>query len=142
MDRDDWLEDRFARARRTILAAKDRLVRSKNLPEGEGEAFRAAVLDEMGALERDIRAIDAPQLDAEAVRRLASLLATASVTTMRRFQMFADVDVVAEGVLWPAADVAVVRWHGEFPTSVVFHDRGLASLEAAHSGTRIEFLDP
>lgn len=51
--------------------------------------------------------------------------------------------VVAEGVLFSNGVVAL-QWLSEFPTSVVFHQRGMESVEAVHghSGqTRIVFLD-
>lgn len=77
---------------------------------------------------------------------------------MRAFRLVRNEDVsgvsgtgvVAEGVEFSDGVVAL-RWivppgvpgHG-FPTSVVFHDNGIASVEAVHghSGrTRIEFAD-
>lgn len=71
--------------------------------------------------------------------------------TLRRFQLERDVDVtgvsgvgvVAEGVEFTGGVVAL-RWTSDWPTSVVFHDRGMAAVEAihGHSGaTRIVFLD-
>lgn len=39
--------------------------------------------------------------------------------------------VVAEGVEFSDGTVAL-RWTSEFPTSVVFHDRGLEAVEAIH----------
>lgn len=71
---------------------------------------------------------------------------------MRRFQLHRDIDetgvsgtgVVAEGVLFTSGRVAL-EWPSEFPTSVVFHDRGIESVEAVHGHngkTRIVFLDP
>ncbi len=52
--------------------------------------------------------------------------------------------VVAGGVLFPDGVVAL-RWYSEWPTSVVFHDRGMDAVEAihGHSGkTRIIRADP
>lgn len=52
--------------------------------------------------------------------------------------------VVAEGVWWPDGDVVALRWTSDWPTSVVFHDRGLESVEAIHGHngkTRIVWLD-
>ena len=71
---------------------------------------------------------------------------------MRRFELHRDEDVsgvsgtgvVAEGVAF-SDDTVALRWASEWPTSVVFHDRGTESLEAVHghSGrTRIVWLDP
>jgi hypothetical protein len=44
--------------------------------------------------------------------------------------------VVAEGVEFTSKDgtegVVALRWLSDFPTSVVFHDRGMASVEAVH----------
>lgn len=71
---------------------------------------------------------------------------------LRRFVLARDEDVtgvsgtgiVAEGVWWVAADVVALRWTSEWPTSVVFHERGLASVEAVHGHggkTRIVWLD-
>lgn len=70
---------------------------------------------------------------------------------MRRFRLVRDVDVsgvsgvgcVAEGVEFSSGRVAL-EWLSEWPTSVVFHDRGLQSVAAIHGhngATRIEFLD-
>ena len=58
---------------------------------------------------------------------------------MKRFHLQRDEDVsgvsgtgvVAEGVLF-ADDVVVIRWLGGFPTSVVWHDRGIESVIAVH----------
>lgn len=69
----------------------------------------------------------------------------------RRFELHRDEDVtgisgtgrIAEGVLF-TGDVVALRWLSEWPTSVVFHDRGLAAVEAVHGHggrTRIVWLD-
>lgn len=69
----------------------------------------------------------------------------------RRFVLVRDEDitgvsgtgVVAEGVLFSNGVVAL-QWTSEFPTSVVFHQRGLESVEAVHGHngrTRIEWVD-
>jgi hypothetical protein len=50
--------------------------------------------------------------------------------------------VVAEGVVFSDGIVAL-RWLSEWPTSVVFHDRGVEALEAVHGHngrTRIVYL--
>lgn len=71
---------------------------------------------------------------------------------MRRFELHRDEDVsgvsgtgvVAEGVAFSGDGPVALRWLSEWPTSVVFHDRGVESLEAVHghSGrTRIVWLD-
>ena len=71
----------------------------------------------------------------------------------RRFVLMRDEDVtgvsgtgvVAEGVHWTEGDVVALRWTSAWPTSVVFHDRGIASVEAIHGHggkTRIVWLDP
>lgn len=71
----------------------------------------------------------------------------------RRFVLMRDEDVtgvsgtgvVAEGVHWTEADVVALRWTSAWPTSVVFHERGIASVEAVHGHggkTRIVWLDP
>lgn len=68
-----------------------------------------------------------------------------------RFELHRDHDptgvsgegVIAEGVAWPDG-VAVVRWLTEWPTSVVFHDRGVESVEHVHGhggSTRLVWLD-
>lgn len=52
--------------------------------------------------------------------------------------------VVAQGVEFDDGTVAM-RWMTEWPTSVVFHDRGAAALEAVHGHngrTRIEWAAP
>ena len=57
----------------------------------------------------------------------------------RAFELHRDVDasgvsgtgVVAEGVEFSDGTVAL-RWKSEWPTSVVFHERGIESVEAIH----------
>jgi hypothetical protein len=72
--------------------------------------------------------------------------------TVRRFQLnrLHDVTgvsgpgVVAEGVAFTDGTVAL-RWLSQWPTSVVFHERGIAAVEAVHGhggSTVIEWLDP
>lgn len=72
--------------------------------------------------------------------------------TARRFELHRDWDVsgvsgtgkVAEGVQFSSGRVAL-EWDSEFPTSVVFHTRGMESVEAVHGhggATRIVWLDP
>lgn len=72
--------------------------------------------------------------------------------TFRRFVLERETDVsgvsgvgvVAEGVLFSNGVVAL-QWTSAFPTSVVFHQRGMESVEAVHGhngATRIVFLDP
>ena len=69
----------------------------------------------------------------------------------RRFELHRDEDatgvsgtgVVADGCAFPDGVVAL-RWRGGFPTSVVFHDRGIEAVEAVHGHggrTRIVWLD-
>ncbi len=69
----------------------------------------------------------------------------------KRFILQRDVDetgvsgtgIVAEGVLF-SDGVVSLHWTSEFPTSVVFHHRGIESVEAIHGHngkTRIIFLD-
>lgn len=71
---------------------------------------------------------------------------------MRRFELHRDEDVsgvsgtgiVAEGVAFSDGGPVALRWTSEWPTSVVFHDRGIESLEAVHGHngrTRIVWLD-
>jgi hypothetical protein len=58
---------------------------------------------------------------------------------MKAFRLVREVDetgvsgtgVVAEGVEFADGTVAL-RWTTEWPTSVVFHDRGIASVVAVH----------
>jgi len=70
---------------------------------------------------------------------------------MRRFELHRDEDasgvsgtgVVAEGVEF-ASGLVVLCWTSAWPTSVVFHDRGIESVEAIHGHdgkTRIVYLD-
>lgn len=50
---------------------------------------------------------------------------------------------VAEGVQFSSGRVAL-EWCSKWPTSVVFHDRGVQSVEAIHGhngATRIVWLD-
>jgi hypothetical protein len=69
----------------------------------------------------------------------------------RRFILHRDTDltgvsgtgVVAEGVAFSSGVVALT-WLSDWPTSVVFHDRGIESVEAIHGhggATRIVWLD-
>jgi hypothetical protein len=71
---------------------------------------------------------------------------------VRRFELHRDEDVsgvsgtgvVAEGVAFSNDGPVALRWTSEWPTSVVFHDRGVESLEAVHGHngrTRIVWLD-
>lgn len=71
--------------------------------------------------------------------------------TARRFELHRDTDitgvsgtgVVAEGIAFTDGTVAL-RWRSEWPTSVVFHDRGVEAVQQihGHSGaTRIVWLD-
>jgi hypothetical protein len=68
----------------------------------------------------------------------------------RAFRLVRDVDetgisgtgIVAEGVEFTDGVVAI-RWMGKWPTSVVFHDRGMESLLAVHGHngkTRVEYV--
>jgi hypothetical protein len=68
---------------------------------------------------------------------------------MRAFELHRDVDetgvsgtgVVAEGIEFSDGTVAL-RWTSDWPTSVVFHDRGMAAVEAVHGHngkTRVVF---
>ena len=68
---------------------------------------------------------------------------------MRAFVLQRDVDdtgvsgtgVVAEGVEFSDGTVAL-RWATEWPTSVVFHERGIEAVEAIHGHggkTRVVF---
>lgn len=70
----------------------------------------------------------------------------------RAFVLQRDVDetgvsgtgIVAEGVLFSDGTVSL-RWTSDWPTSVVFHDRGMESVEAVHGHggkTRVVFSEP
>lgn len=70
---------------------------------------------------------------------------------MRAFRLARHTDVsgvsgvgyVAEGIEFSDGTV-VLRWMTDWPTSVVFHDRGIESVEAIHGhngATQIEWLD-
>ena len=51
--------------------------------------------------------------------------------------------IVAEGVVFDDG-VAVLRWRGAWPTSVVFHDRGLDAVREIHGHggkTRVVVID-
>lgn len=74
------------------------------------------------------------------------------MTEHRRFVLQRDTDitgvsgtgVVAEGVEFSDGCVAL-RWTGLTPTSVVFHDRGMDSVDRVHGhsgATRVVWLDP
>lgn len=70
--------------------------------------------------------------------------------TVRAFELHRDHDVsgvsgtgvVAEGVEFSDGTVALL-WKSEWPTSVVFHERGMESVEAIHGhggNTRIVWV--
>jgi hypothetical protein len=70
---------------------------------------------------------------------------------LRAFHLVRDTDmtgvsgtgVVAEGVAFSDGTVAL-RWLSEWPTSVVFHDRGIEAVEAVHGhggATRIVWTE-
>ena len=71
---------------------------------------------------------------------------------IRTFILQRDVDVsgvsgtgtVASGIHWVEPDIIALRWNSEFPTSVVFHERGLESMKHVHGHdgkTRIIWLN-
>lgn len=71
--------------------------------------------------------------------------------TARRFELHRDSDVtgvsgtgvVAEGIAFTDGTVAL-RWKSEWPTSVVFHDRGVEAVQHIHGhggATRLVWLD-
>lgn len=71
--------------------------------------------------------------------------------TIRRFQLHRDEDetgisgtgVVAEGALF-SDGMVVLRWTTQWPTSTVFHDRGMDAVKHIHGHngkTRIVWLD-
>lgn len=71
--------------------------------------------------------------------------------TARRFELHRDIDLtgvsgvglVAEGIVFTDGVVAL-RWISDWPTSVVFHDRGVDSIEAVHGhngATRIVWCE-
>src|SRR5688572_32930897 len=71
--------------------------------------------------------------------------------TARRFELHRDSDitgvsgtgVVAEGIAFTDGTVAL-RWRSEWPTSVVFHDRGVEAVRKVHGhggSTRLVWLD-
>jgi hypothetical protein len=73
------------------------------------------------------------------------------MTKLRRFELHRDTDatgvsgtgVVAEGVAFTDGTVAL-RWRGDWPTSVVFHDRGVEAVRHIHGhggATRLVWLD-
>ncbi|HEY3923116.1 MAG TPA: hypothetical protein VGL75_00980 [Acidothermaceae bacterium] len=61
------------------------------------------------------------------------------MTGPRAFVLLRDVDVsgvsgtgvVAEGVMF-SDDTVALRWMSKWPTSVVFHDRGIEAVKAVH----------
>ena len=70
---------------------------------------------------------------------------------MRRFKLIRDKDLsglsgtghVADGVEFDDGCV-VMRWRTEWPTSVVFHDRGIESVTLVHGhngASHIEWID-
>ncbi len=73
-------------------------------------------------------------------------------TAFRRFVLRREIDVtgisgsgdVAEGVEFSNGVVAL-QWTSDFPTSVVFHQRGMESVAAVHGhggATQVVWLDP
>ncbi len=70
---------------------------------------------------------------------------------MKRFELHREIDetgvsgigVVAEGAVFTDGTVAM-RWMTQWPTSVVFHDRGIEAVEHVHGHngkTKIVWLD-
>lgn len=87
----------------------------------------------------------------EAGRRDGLAVTAEQDAAPRPFQIHRDTDVsgvsgtgvVADGVEFPDGSVAL-RWRGDWPTSVVFHDRGIRGVEAIHGhggATRVVWLD-
>jgi hypothetical protein len=71
---------------------------------------------------------------------------------MRRFELHRTVDVsgvsgtgvVADGIVFPDG-IAVLHWRGEWPTSVVWYERGVEAVEHIHGhngATHIVWVDP
>jgi hypothetical protein len=71
---------------------------------------------------------------------------------LRRFELHRDEDVtgvsgtgtVAEGVQFVESDIVVLRWNTPWPTSVVWHERGIESVVKIHGHdgkTRLVWLD-
>ena len=69
----------------------------------------------------------------------------------RRFELHRDVDrsaisgtgIVADGVVFPDG-VVVLRWRGNWPTSTVIHQNGVAAVRAIHGhggDSRIVWVD-
>jgi hypothetical protein len=53
--------------------------------------------------------------------------------------------IVAKGVEFEPGGIVALMWNSEWPTSVVFHDRGMESVAAIHGHggkTEIVWLDP
>jgi hypothetical protein len=93
---------------------------------------------------------EATALD-RAAEMAGSLSADLGIPAHRRFILERDEDPsgiagtgrIAEGVLFTNGVVAL-RWTSEWPTSVVFYDRGIEAVEAVHGhggSTRIVWLD-
>ncbi len=119
----------------TLLAENERL-REHGLPESVATWNDAAqrTLGRMCEVYRDAK-VETRQARAEVER----LRATLEPPMPRPFVLQRGADatgisgtgIVAGGVVWPDGVVAI-RWYSEWPTSVVFHDRGLESVEAVH----------
>lgn len=71
---------------------------------------------------------------------------------LKRFELHRDEDVtgvsgtgmVAEGVQFVEPDIVVLRWNTPWPTSVVWHERGIESVEKIHGHdgkTRLVWVD-
>lgn len=106
---------------------------------------------------RLLDALDAETARADAAERVAAKQLSWAIFAIRDHDAYAqpfvlmrDTDVsgvsgtgvVADGVAFPDGTVAL-RWRGGNPTSVVFHDNGVASVEAIHGhggNTRIVWL--
>ena len=66
---------------------------------------------------------------------------------MRRFELHRDQDitgvsgtgVVADGVAFDDG-VVVLRWRGEWPTSIVWHERAVESVEHVHGHNGHSFI--
>ena len=129
------------------------------LREARAEVERATswhmeALDDLAACvaERDEARAEVERLTADAGKRLSwAIFAVRDHDAYAQpFVLMRDTDVsgvsgtgvVADGVAFPDGTVAL-RWRGGNPTSVVFHDNGVESVEAIHGhggATRLVWL--
>lgn len=108
------------------------------------------IADRVLAALRDAGWAESAEVERLRAERVVSVVFSHAKDAPRPFALYRDQDatgvsgtgVVAQGAEWPDG-LVVLRWTGAWPTSVVFHDRGIESVEAIHGHggkTRVVWL--